>query len=342
MKCLPLRRVASVCALVIFGIPWLMVPALAEAQRKGVKPARAAETRRSAPAAPPQGLGLQAALDRAGFSPGEIDGQPGRQTQKALRAFQAARSLAATGVLNRATREALGPVLLEPVVTYTVSETDAQGPFIGPLTGDMMEHAKLPALGYQSLAEMLAERFHSNARLLERLNGRTPFEAGRTIRVPNVEALAPPSASGRRRKTEMAATPAMTITVNAAERTLIVSGEDGAVTFFAPVSVGSERDPLPTGEFTILSVHLNPVFYYNPALFWDADESHAKAKVAAGPNNPVGFVWLDLSQEHLGIHGTPEPSSVGSTQSHGCIRLTNWDALRLAAMVGDGTRVVLQ
>jgi lipoprotein-anchoring transpeptidase ErfK/SrfK len=89
-------------------------------------------------------------------------------------------------------------------------------------------------------------------------------------------------------------------------------------------------------------VYLNPVFYYNPALFWDADPSHAKAKIQPGPNNPVGFVWIDLSREHLGIHGTPHPSTVGRTQSHGCIRLTNWDALRLADLVSEGTRVVLQ
>jgi lipoprotein-anchoring transpeptidase ErfK/SrfK len=107
----------------------------------------------------------------------------------------------------------------------------------------------------------------------------------------------------------------------------------------APVTSGSEHDPLPVGTWAVTSVGRNPSFNYNPDLFWDADPSHGKAKIPPGPNNPVGVVWIDLSKPHYGIHGTPEPSTIGHTESHGCVRLTNWDALRLAAMVGKGTKV---
>jgi lipoprotein-anchoring transpeptidase ErfK/SrfK len=96
---------------------------------------------------------------------------------------------------------------------------------------------------------------------------------------------------------------------------------------------------LPVGEWKVLGVSWNPVFNYNPDLFWDANPSHAMATIPPGPNNPVGVVWIDLSKPHYGIHGTPEPSTIGHTESHGCVRLTNWDALRLAAMVGKGTQV---
>ena len=116
----------------------------------------------------------------------------------------------------------------------------------------------------------------------------------------------------------------------------------GAIVFHAPVTVGSENDPLPVGEWKVNGVSRNPVFNYNPKLFWDGDPTHAKAKIPAGPNNPVGVAWIDLSKEHYGIHGTPEPSRIGYTESHGCIRLSNWDVMRLAAMVSPGTKVILR
>ena len=125
-------------------------------------------------------------------------------------------------------------------------------------------------------------------------------------------------------------------------KTLMVENAGGETIFHAPVTVGSENDPLPVGEWKVNGVSLNPTFNYNPELFWDADPSHAKAKIPPGPNNPVGVVWIDLSKEHYGIHGTPEPSRVGYTESHGCIRLSNWDALRLASLVAPGTKVILR
>jgi lipoprotein-anchoring transpeptidase ErfK/SrfK len=164
--------------------------------------------------------------------------------------------------------------------------------------------------------------------------------AGTSIEVPNVEPFHPPT-EPQAPKPQIEGATAL-VTVSEATKTVRVEASDGKVVFQAPVTTGSVQDPLPKGEWTITGTAVLPVFHYNPSLFWDADPSHAKAQIAPGPNNPVGVVWIDLSREHMGFHGTPEPSTIGKTQSHGCLRLTNWDAMRLAALVGRGARVVLQ
>ena len=122
----------------------------------------------------------------------------------------------------------------------------------------------------------------------------------------------------------------------------VVTWERAGVLLYAPVTVGSEEDPLPVGDWTITGVFDLPIFNYNPDLFWDADASHAKATIQSGPNNPVGVVWIGIDKEHFGFHGSPEPSQIGRTQSHGCVRMTNWDAMRLAALVTEGTPVRLR
>jgi lipoprotein-anchoring transpeptidase ErfK/SrfK len=193
----------------------------------------------------------------------------------------------------------------------------------------MMEKAELPALGYSSGLEALSERFHTSPKLLSRLNpGSTFSRAGEEILVPSVRYAAPPKAAK--------------VVVDDSDRT--VSAWDAGDKLIAqyPATTGSEHDPLPLGSWKINGVSRNPSFHYNPDLFWDADESHAKAKIPAGPNNPVGVVWIELSKPHYGIHGTPEPATIGKTQSHGCIRLTNWDAAELAEMVAPGTPALLQ
>ena len=308
-----------------------------------------------------RGLALQVALDRAGFSPGEIDGAPGTNTDRAMAAFKGAKG-----------NTELGDAYSNPVTNYTISADDVAGPFIDQLPEDMMEKAKLPTLGYTSVLELLAERFHASPKLLQRLNPNAKFAEGESITVPNVEPFIAPGAKttaqqtdaipasgsaveGSKKTTRPDATRAggtaapnrapekgLTVTVTDRTKTLEVQNAAGEVIFHAPVTVGSENDPLPVGEWKVNGVGRNPVFNYNPKLFWDADASHAKAKVPAGPNNPVGVVWIDLSKEHYGIHGTPEPSRVGYTESHGCIRLTNWDAMRLAELVSPGTKVILR
>jgi lipoprotein-anchoring transpeptidase ErfK/SrfK len=287
-----------------------------------------------------EGIALQAALDRAGFSPGIIDGKPGQNTSKALRHFQEARGLAVTGVLDDATRKALGSE--PPVIAYTVTADDAAGPYVAGIPDDMMEKRTLPALAYTSPAEMLAERFHTTPQLLARLNPKVSWQAGAVLQVPNVPPFVAPPTTEARKTNPPEADQVADVRVSKAGGTLVVRGVDGRVLFSAPVTSGSEHDPLPIGQWKVTAVYLRPVFNYNPDLFWDADPSHAKAKLPPGPNNPVGLVWIDLDKEHYGLHGTPEPSRIGVSQSHGCVRLTNWDAVRVASLVKTGTPVLFE
>jgi lipoprotein-anchoring transpeptidase ErfK/SrfK len=281
----------------------------------------------AAPVLDEQALQTQVMLDRAGYSPGEIDGRMGTSTKRALDAF----------TKGGETPDASTPAL----VAYKITDADAAGPFTPDIPEDMMEKAKLPALGYRNLTEALGERFHVSPALLKTLNPGAKFAAGEEIKVPNVadavQPVAPPR-GGRQADPNSPAT--VTVTVRKATSDLVVSDGTGRTLLYAPVTTGSERDPLPIGEWKVNGVQKNPTFGYNPDLFWDADPAHAKAKIPAGPNNPVGLVWVDISRPHYGLHGTPEPATVGKTTSHGCVRLTNWDAQKLAALVRPGTKVV--
>jgi lipoprotein-anchoring transpeptidase ErfK/SrfK len=274
-------------------------------------------------------LAVQVALDRAGFSPGEIDGRNGRFTKGASAAFTAAR------------QAAIEPAA-EPVVQYTITAADAAGPFVDSIPSDLEQQASLEELGYTSLVEALAERFHASPALLKALNPTAAFAAGSTISVPNVEPFALPSRQGERRKAAGTNGTAASIELSRDTQAVIARDASGGVLLYAPVTVGSEQDPLPVGDWKITGVFDMPVFNYNPDLFWDADPSHAKATIKAGPNNPVGVVWIGIDKEHFGFHGTPEPSQIGRTQSHGCVRMTNWDAEKLASLVTQGTPVKLQ
>jgi lipoprotein-anchoring transpeptidase ErfK/SrfK len=265
--------------------------------------------------------------------------------------------------LHTARHGAPPPVDVTALTSYTITAEDTAGPFVPAIPDDLVAQASLPTLAYTSVAEAIAERFHTTPDLLRRLNPHATFAEGEQLRVPNVEPLVIPAAAsdtGTRtgRAADSAAQPtgttggsaasqpaidplpALVVTVSKAESMLTVADDRGTPRFSAPVTTGSERDPLPIGEWSVTRIQIKPAFHYNPDLFWDADPSHSKAKIAPGPNNPVGLVWIDINRDHYGIHGTPEPAAVGRSQSHGCVRLTNWDALRLAGMIRPGTRVI--
>jgi lipoprotein-anchoring transpeptidase ErfK/SrfK len=284
-------------------------------------------------------LAAQVMLDSAGFSPGEIDGRAGANFGRALQAFQQRHGLAASGRLDEATTERLRQSFKEQpaVVTYTVTDADVAGPFQPEIPSDLVAQSKLPSLDYRNPLEALAEKFHASPGLLQVLNpGQSFTKAGEQIMVPNVmmmDANAAPAA-GRPDGTR--------IVVTKKTSALTVEDASGRVLFFAPVTTGSQRDPLPIGRWKVNGVEQMPAFHYNPDLFWDADPSHSKAKIPSGPNNPVGVAWIDLSKPHYGIHGTPEPSKIGHVQSHGCVRMTNWDVRRVLEWAKPGTLVVFQ
>jgi lipoprotein-anchoring transpeptidase ErfK/SrfK len=301
-------------------------------------PAPALDPAPQAPVAGAQGAALsqserllraQVLLDRAHFSPGEIDGAYGSNMRQALSGFQKAHNLPVTGKLDDATWNALNADTAPTLITYTLADADVAGPF-RPVPDDMMEKAKLPTLGYASVQEALGEKFHASPALIEKLNrGKTLARAGEEIMVPNVTGTP-------------ALPPAARIVVSRDAHILMLEDAGGQVLAQYPSSTGSEHDPLPIGNWKINGVARNPTYHYNPKLFWDAKPGDAKTTVPAGPNNPVGVVWIDLSIPHYGIHGTPVPGTVGKTESHGCIRLTNWSAAEVAGLVKAGTEVVLQ
>jgi lipoprotein-anchoring transpeptidase ErfK/SrfK len=274
-------------------------------------------------------LRAQILLDRSHFSPGEIDGRYGGITRGAVTAFNLAKKTNAGAQVNAATWKVLNTDTAPVIVGYTLTAADLAGPFV-KIPEDMADKAKLPTLGYESLAEALGERFHVRPELLAGLNrGKKLDRAGVVIQVPNV--TAPPPAK----------TPGMTIRVSRKEGAVEAVDAAGVVVAHFPATTGSEHDPLPLGKWKINGVAWNPPYNYNPDLFWDAETSDKKAKLAPGPNSPVGVVWIDLSKPHYGIHGTPVPSAIGKTTSHGCIRLTNWDATELAKLVTPGMPAIL-
>ena len=297
-------------------------------------------------------LKAQVLLDRAGFSPGVIDARGGENFAKALKAFQERNGLEASGKLDEATWNKLAATSNAAVaIAYTISGSDVKGPFVDKIPQDYEKMAELKRLGYHGARELLAEKFHMDEDLLRALNPKKSFDqAGTEILVANIEkepALAAADSSKDTNTGSTAAEPdkkaargkAARVEVNKTERAVRVFADDGALIAYYPASVGSDDRPAPSGKFEVRAVAENPVYRYKPEFKFKGQKAKEEVEIAPGPNNPVGLVWIALTADTYGIHGTPWPDKVSKTASHGCIRLTNWDALALAKMVKKGTPV---
>lgn len=296
---------------------------------------------------------VQVILDHLGFSPGVIDGRRGMSLTAALKGFQEARALPITGEPDSATLKALYPYRgWRPTRVVRIDQQVIDGPYTNPLPKDPAEQAKLPRLGYRDAMEALGERFHTTPAVITALNppGMT-LKVGQGLVVPNAlptsraypdvfpadwkATLNSLNVDARQPKGEK-------IVVDKSDSVLRVLDAQGKLVAQFQATMGSQYDPLPIGTWKIYGADYNPQFHYNPALFWDADKNDRKAMLPPGPNGPVGVIWIDLSKPHYGIHGTPSPETIGRAESHGCIRLTNWDAARLSLMVKPGTQAVFQ
>ena len=277
----------------------------------------------------PVNIRAQVLLDRARFSPGVIDGRHGENFSNALRAYQEQNGLRASGELDTPTWEKLAQDGEPAVIEYTLTGEDVKGPFTDDIPQKMEKQAELKRLDYTSAAEMLAERFHMDEDLLGRLNrGKTLDQAGTVITVANVNV-----------KAASLDTKLARIEVDKKRKLVRALSADGTPIAVYPASIGSTEKPAPSGTLKVTRIARNPNYTYNPDYKFRGVKAKEEFKIAPGPNNPVGLVWIALSEKGYGIHGTPDPEKVGKSASHGCVRLTNWDALALAAMVKKGTPV---
>lgn len=270
---------------------------------------------------------LQILLDRAHVSPGVIDGYEGDNVSKALAAYEEMNGLEADGALDQEVWAMLTESGAPVVEAYTITEEDVSRDFVNPTPDDYAELAELESVPYQTPLEMLGERFHMDQDLLTAMNPDADFgSAGQTILV---------AAPGGKAETEVAR-----IVANKSRRALEIYNEAGDMVLFYPATIGSDETPSPTGTHEVRAVAPEAAYYYNPSVNFQQGDNSEPLEIPAGPNNPVGGVWIDLTEDTYGIHGTSDPASISKTASHGCVRLTNWDARELAdLLIGGGVPV---
>ena len=264
----------------------------------------------------------QVLLGRRSISPGEIDGVDGENYRKAIAQFRRQEGLGEGDEMDAPTWLALGADTAGNIMTeYILSKKDASARFARRIPRDYAKQAALKRLSYTSAPEMFAERFHMSEKLLKALNPRANFrKAGERIQVVSV----------LRKPLEM---PVERIEAVKKTGMLVVFGPSDAILASYPATIGSAGTPSPEGEYRIERIVRKPTYHYDPEKNFQQGRNKRKLTLPPGPNNPVGTVWIALSKPTFGIHGTPEPSQVSKTTSHGCVRLTNWDAEELAGMV---------
>jgi lipoprotein-anchoring transpeptidase ErfK/SrfK len=266
---------------------------------------------------------LQILLDRAGASPGVLDGLDGHNLRKAVAAYEAMHSLPVDGKVGPQVVGAIGSVG-QVIGSYVISADDLSR-VVGPIPKDYAKMAQMKYLGYATVGEGLAERFHMDEDLLKALNPGATFAVGETVFVADL-------GEARRGK-------AVRLEVDKAEGQLRAYGADGALLAAYPATIGSADNPSPTGTHTVRTIVENPTYTYNPRLNFQQGDNDKVLTIPPGPNGPVGTVWIDLSEPSFGIHGTPEPTRIDKTGSHGCVRLTNWDAEALSKLLASGVPV---